>query len=68
MASKIHKVIWSILCGTTLGLGGCYDSDPTPPEDAQVDNPDDDTTDAADTAEEEVIVNLYGAPAYGPEL
>lgn len=66
MATKIHRYIWSIVCGTALGLGGCYGSDPSPPEDAQADSPSD-AYDAADEEEEGPTPTEYGAPMYGPE-
>ena len=73
MASRFQKVIWSILCGTALGLGpaGCYDSGHQtaygPPPDAEEDSDDGDVADATDVLEEEPIMTAYGpAPEYGP--
>lgn len=62
MATRFDKFLWSILCGTALGLGGCYDSDP--PEDATSDS----VSDTADTVEdtEPEIMPAYGVPEYGP--
>ncbi len=74
MATKIERFLWSILCGSALGIGatGCYDSDQTvygpPPDVSSVE--DDDAVDAADVldvSEEEPIMTAYGpAPEYGP--
>ena len=62
MSTRIHKLLWSIVCGTAIGLAGCYESDP--PEDAQAD------TDAAlpDVVEdmEPEVAPAYGMPEYGP--
>ena len=64
MATRIHRMLWSIVCGAALGLGaaGCYDSDP--PEDAQADT-DASLPDAVEDAEPEVAP-AYGMPEYGP--
>jgi hypothetical protein len=62
MATRIQKIVWSVLCGTALGLGGCYESDP--PEDASSDTASD-TVDAAVDTEPEVAP-AYGMPEYGP--
>ncbi|MBW2262276.1 MAG: hypothetical protein JRG91_09920 [Deltaproteobacteria bacterium] len=67
MATRIHRIVWSVLCGAALGLGsaGCYESDP--PEDASADT----DSDAMEDAVEDPGVEwetMYGpAPAYGPE-
>jgi hypothetical protein len=64
MATRIHRMLWSIVCGTALGLGaaGCYDSDP--PQDAQADT-DASLPDAAEDTEPE-FATAYGMPEYGP--
>ncbi|MBW2262277.1 MAG: hypothetical protein JRG91_09925 [Deltaproteobacteria bacterium] len=69
MATRIHRLLWSVLCGTALGLGsaGCYESDP--PEDASADTDSDAVEDAVEAVgdPETEWDTLYGAPAYGPE-
>lgn len=73
MTSRIEKIIWSVVCGTALGLGtaGCYDSDDEvaygPPPDVSVDGDDDAADDAVEDAVEENIAMYGPAPAYGPE-
>ena len=69
MANRLQKILWSVLCGTALGLGpaGCYDSDDQtaygPPPDSEADSGPSDVTDADDEPE---MSPLYGAPEYGP--
>jgi hypothetical protein len=67
MANRLQNILWSIVCGTALGLGtaACYESDG--PADARADS----ESDAEDTIddiedEESPSVDLYGAPEYGP--
>ncbi|MBW2262274.1 MAG: hypothetical protein JRG91_09910 [Deltaproteobacteria bacterium] len=63
MATRIEKLLWSVLCGTAIGLAGCYESDP--PKDASEDAVSDAEDPLGDIEEEEPIVDLYGAPMYG---
>jgi hypothetical protein len=69
MANGFSKLIWTVLCGTALGLGGCYDSgDQTaygPPPDVEEDS-DVDAADVVDTVEEEMMTVYGPAPEYGP--
>lgn len=78
MASRFEKLVWSILCGTALGLGttGCYESTDQdmygPPPDVATDGEEDaDEADVlADTpadAEAENVAMYGPAPMYGPE-
>jgi hypothetical protein len=64
MATRLNKLLWSILCGTALGLGtaACYDSEG--PKDARADT-DEDVEDVVEDAEPE-IMPAYGVPEYGP--
>jgi hypothetical protein len=73
MATRLQKILWSALCGTALGLSGCYDSDDGdmygPPPDVETDG-DEDASDASDAIEDMISENvaMYGpAPMYGPE-
>jgi hypothetical protein len=74
MANRLQKLLWSVLCGTALGLGaaGCYDSDSQdqdmygPPPDTATDA-DDDAEDVVEDEESEVIGAYGPAPMYGPE-
>jgi len=78
MPTRLEKLLWSVLAGTAIGLAGCHESGDRGPEDAAVDSgPDaedaaeDAVEDAAedpvgDMEEEEVIMDLYGPPAYVP--
>ena len=70
MATRLQKMLWTILCGSALGIAGCWESDDQtvygPPPDASADA-DDDAADAEDLVEEEPIMTAYGpAPEYGP--
>ena len=64
MATRLEKLLWSILCGTAIGLTGCYASDP--PEDAgsDADVTDPVDADALDEREESPLVDAYGSPDY----
>ena len=67
MATRIHRIVWSVLCGAALGLGavGCHESEP--PGDASADTSSDAVEDAVEDPGSE-LETLYGpAPAYGPE-
>jgi len=80
MATRLEKILWSLLAGTAIGLAGCHESGDREAEDAAVDS-ESDAEDAAEDAledaaedpvgdmeEEEVIMDLYGPPAYIPSI
>ncbi len=64
MATRLEKLLWTVLAGTAIGLAGCYESDP--PKDASEDSVSDAGDPIEDMEEEEAVVDLYGAPMYGP--
>jgi hypothetical protein len=76
MPTRLEKLLWSVLAGTAIGLAGCHESGDRGPDDAAVDS-ESDAEDAAEDAaedpvgdmeEEEVIMDLYGPPAYVPSV
>lgn len=72
MAMRLQKIIWSLLCGSALGLGvvGCHESgEPTaygPPPDVETDG-DGDVSDAIEDSVSDNVVAYGPAPMYGPE-
>jgi hypothetical protein len=58
MTPSWKKAVWVVLCGTTLGLGGCYESDP--PADVGTDDDAADTVDTVETPGEDSVVTYYG--------
>ena len=66
MATRLEKLLWTVLAGTAIGLAGCHDSGDRGPEDAAADSVSDAGDPIEDIEEEEGISDLYGAPMYGP--
>ncbi len=73
MASKLEKLIWSLLAGTALGLGttGCYDSGDGgdmygPPPDVSTDSDADAVDTDAPDPESDALVAYGPMPMYGP--
>jgi hypothetical protein len=72
MANRLRKLVWSVLCGTALGMGAaaCGSDEEVmygPPPDTSVDGDDDAADVAADEEEEEFMAEYGPAPLYGPE-
>jgi hypothetical protein len=76
MATRLEKLLWTLLAGTAIGLAGCHESGDRGPDDAAVDtgsdaeDPEEDAAEdpVGDMEEEEVIMDLYGPPAYVPSV
>ncbi len=62
MAARLEKLLWSVLCGTAIGLTGCYASEP--PEDADADVTDPADADGLDGIED-IPPETWEDPVYG---
>jgi hypothetical protein len=71
MATRLQKILWSVLAGAALGLAGCGDDDGTaygPPPDTSADEGSDPAAEVADDpavdpTEEEPMSTDYGPVA-----
>ena len=60
MATRLEKLLWTVLAGTAIGLAGCHESGDRGPEDAAADSVSDAEDPIEDMFEEEMPMTEYG--------